>query len=153
MNIKRIENKNLKSIITKTILEKLPKWFGLPDANKEYIKNVADTIFFAAYNNEEVIGFISIKIHNQYTAEIYVFGVVEEYHRGGIGTSLLLNAVNTLRKDGYKILMVKTLGDSHPDIFYQKTRKFYKKVGFYPLEEFKQIWDESNPCLIMVKVI
>jgi hypothetical protein len=28
---------------------------------------------------------------------------------------------------------------------------FYEAVGFKPLEETSQIWDEHNPCLIMVK--
>ena len=52
-----------------------------------------------------------------------------------------------------KFLIVKTLGDSHPDNNYKRTRGFYNKVGFYPLEEIKEIWGEENPCLIMVKSI
>jgi hypothetical protein len=49
--------------------------------------------------------------------------------------------------------MVKTLGNSHPDKNYKSTREFYSAVGFYPLEEIKEIWGEKNPCLIMIKNI
>lgn len=48
--------------------------------------------------------------------------------------------------------MVKTLGESHPDVYYEKTRRFYKKAGFYPLEEIKEIWGEQSPCLIMISL-
>jgi ribosomal protein S18 acetylase RimI-like enzyme len=48
-------------------------------------------------------------------------------------------------------MQVKTLGPSRPDEHYAKTRAFYEALGFRPLEEFKQIWDENNPCLVMVK--
>jgi hypothetical protein len=46
---------------------------------------------------------------------------------------------------------VKTLGPTHSDPGYARTRAFYLAVGFRPLEEFGLIWDEGNPCLIMVK--
>jgi ribosomal protein S18 acetylase RimI-like enzyme len=48
-------------------------------------------------------------------------------------------------------MQVKTLGPSNPDPGYARTRAFYEALGFRPLEELKQIWDEQNPCLIMVK--
>ena len=36
---------------------------------------------------------------------------------------------------------------------YDKTRKFYLKYGFTPVEEFKSLWGEHNPCLMMVKIL
>ena len=65
----------------------------------------------------------------------------------------LLNNSIELIEDEIKFFMVKTLGESHPDENYKITREFYKKLGFYPLEEIKEIWGESNPCLIMVKTL
>ncbi len=50
-------------------------------------------------------------------------------------------------------LQVKTLGSSHPDPYYARTRAFYFAMGFRPLEEFPQIWDAQNPCLIMVQYL
>jgi hypothetical protein len=36
---------------------------------------------------------------------------------------------------------------------YVRTRRFYLAMGFRPMEEFTQIWDASNPCLIMIKKV
>jgi hypothetical protein len=49
------------------------------------------------------------------------------------------------------MLQVKTLGPSHPDPFYRRTRAFYEAQGFVPLEETTAFWGEDNPTLVMVK--
>lgn len=36
---------------------------------------------------------------------------------------------------------------------YEKTRTFYKSVGFEPLITLTEMWDEEIPCLIMLKVL
>ena len=54
------------------------------------------------------------------------------------------------RAEGVRLLEVKTLGASHPDPHYARTRHFYEAVGFLPLEE-TDLWGEGAPCLIMVK--
>ena len=56
-----------------------------------------------------------------------------------------------LKGEGFEYLQVKTLGPSHSDANYASTRAFYLAVGFRPLEEFRQLWNEQNPCLVMVK--
>lgn len=57
--------------------------------------------------------------------------------------------VDAVRR-GIRLLEVKTLGASHPDAGYARTRHFYEKQGFLPLEE-TDLWGEGTPCLIMVK--
>lgn len=109
--------------------------------------------FFAAYKDDDVIGFIAIKIHNKYTAEIYNVGVLEEYHRNGIGSKLLLETENYLKENGYKFLTVKTLDESVEYEPYERTRAFYYKNGFYPIEVFPLYWNEDNPCLLLAKYI
>ena len=52
-----------------------------------------------------------------------------------------------------RLLQVKTLGPSHPDVHYARTRSFYEALGFIGLEETTTFWGEANPCLIMVKVL
>ena len=56
-----------------------------------------------------------------------------------------------LREQAVEYLQVKTLGPSREDAGYARTRAFYIALNFRPLEELKQLWDEHNPCLIMVK--
>ena len=45
------------------------------------------------------------------------------------------------------------LDESRESKSYEKTRLFYLAMGFKPLEVFKTLWDEDNPCLFMVKHI
>ena len=150
-SIIQILDKEMKSKVANKILRQLPEWFGIEESTNEYINTSRETEFLAAYDADELVGFISVKFNNKYTAEIYVMGASKAYHNKGIGKKLLIEAEKLIKEQGCKFLMVKTLGESHPDVHYKKTREFYKKLGFYPLEEIKEIWGEENPCLLMVK--
>jgi GNAT superfamily N-acetyltransferase len=149
--VKKVVNNEEKTSITNYILRQLPEWFGIEEAIVNYINGVLNTQFYALYRSDQPVGFISIKSNNKYTSEIYVMGILKQYHKIGIGKKLLETAQECLINDNVKFLMVKTLAESHPDRHYKKTREFYYKTGFYPLEEIKEIWGKENPCLIMVK--
>jgi len=142
-----------KSQICESILRSLPEWFGIEQAIKDYIEGVKDKSFTTVYVGTIPVGFIAIKDHNEYTSEVYVLGMVEELHGKGIGKKLFEKIEKELVKEGKKFLTVKTLSDSHEDRSYAKTRGFYESLNFYPLEEFKDLWGEDNPCLFMVKVL
>lgn len=148
-----IHDIEVKSNVTDSILRKLPEWFDIEEAIVEYVEGVKDTKFYVAYDVEKPIGFISVKHNNEYTSEIYVIGVLKEYQGKHVGKSLVDVANNTLANIGTKFLQVKTLGPSNSNKYYAATRKFYKSVGFHPLEEIKELWDEINICLIMIKNI
>jgi len=91
---------------------------------------------------------VSVKQHTSFSAEIYVMGILPEMHRQGIGRALIDHAQEWLTNQGIEYLQVKTLGPSQPDVNYARTRSFYEAMGFRPLEEIKQVWDDQNPCLI-----
>ena len=135
------------------ILRSLPEWFGIEEAIVHYCEVIDELPTFLARNENGVIGFLSIMQHYQQSAEVYVMGVRPEIHRQGVGKVLLEQAEEWLRSEGVAYLQVKTLGESHTDLNYGMTRSFYQEMGFVPLEEFKQIWDQHNPCLVMVKYL
>lgn len=151
LELKKLLSNEEKSRIAEKILRNLPKWFGIEEAIVEYVNGVKNTDFYVAYHLDKPIGFISIKSNNEYTSEIYVIGVLKENHNLGIGKKLLEISQKELIENKVRFLIVKTLGESHPDKNYKITREFYKNTGFYPLEEINEIWGEENPCLIMVK--
>lgn len=133
------------------ILRSLPDWFGIEEAIVEYAVEIDRLPTFLARDGAQVTGFLSVKQHNPYSAEVYVMAVRQEMHGQGIGHALAGQAEEWLRGLGVEYLQVKTLGPSRSDPGFDRTRAFYLAVGFRPLEEFAHIWDERNPCLVMVK--
>ena len=135
------------------VLRSLSEWFGLEDANQHYLESIDNMPTFLALNEDEVVGFLTVFQHYPTAAEIYVTGVASQYHRHGLGRAMLNAAEEYLRDLGVQFLQVKTLSASHPDEGYAKTRAFYRAVGFHPLEEFKTLWGEANPCLLLIKIL
>ncbi len=151
MQIEKLNEPDLKSTHCNSILRSLPLWFGIESAIVDYVKDVSTMDTWVAYQNDEVIGFISINKHFPESAEIHVVGILQSFHRKGIGHQLVDAAENSLRNEGFRFLTVKTLSESRANDEYNKTRQFYLKMGFTPLEEFKTLWGEHNPCLFLVK--
>ena len=133
------------------ILHALPEWFGIPASVAQYASEMVGLPTFLASSLEQVIGFVTIKQHYSCSAEVYVMGILPGAHRLGVGRALMQAAQGWLKTQAIEYLQVKTLGPSNSDPNYAGTRDFYEAMGFRPLEEFKQIWDEHNPCLVMIK--
>lgn len=149
-----VADNSKKSIFTKEVLEKLPQWFGNKQALDDYIEKVAEYPYWAAINKENrCIGFFSVKIHYGHTGDIFVCGVLPEYHSNGIGKALYKIAEAYLTENGCKYIIVKTLSETVNYEPYARTRSFYKSVGFKPLITLTEMWDEENPCLIMLKAL
>ena len=142
-----------KAAVCGPILRELPEWFGIEAAIDRYEAEIDGLPTFLAYQAGKVMGFISLKQHYPAAAEVLVMGIRPEAHRQGMGRALMRRAEAWLKAQGVEYLQVKTLGPSHPDEGYARTRAFYQAMGFQPLEEFHQIWDRDNPCLILVKKI
>ena len=153
MNYKIVEitEGQLKGQYAHPILGLLPEWFGIPEAVKEYVDTVPDYPFWAAFDREECIGFISLKTHFNKTGEIYVCGVVPGFQHKGVGKALIYEVEKYCQKANCDYIIVKTLSASVNYEPYERTRQFYRSVGFIELVTLTEIWDEENPCLIMLK--
>ena len=114
-----------KSRICERIPRDLPGWFGIEEATWSFIAGVAekDMIVTVEDDGDAPVGFLSLVHHNRFTSEIYVIGVKRAAHRQGIGTKLVETAVLRLRDRQTEFLMVKTLGPSHPNEGYRRTRQ------------------------------
>ncbi len=135
------------------ILRSLPEWFGIEEATEQYVKDTNALPTLLALVDGEVVGFLTIKQHNEYAAEIHVMGIRPDRQRKGVGRALVRRVEQILRERGVEYLQVKTLSPSHPDEGYARTRKFYYAMGFRPLEEFRGLWGEESPCLQMIKYL
>lgn len=152
MKITEIINDLDKQNISRSILEALPDWFGIPEARKEYIQGSIGQTFFCAYEKDTPVGFLYLKETGKATVELAVMGILKEYHRHGIGKSLFHAAQKVIREQGYSFIQVKTVQmGKYED--YDKTNMFYLSLGFKEFEVFPTLWDEWNPCQIYVMAV
>jgi GNAT superfamily N-acetyltransferase len=135
------------------LLRSLPDWFGIEATILEYERQIEHMPTFLASADGPVLGFLSLKQHNEFSAEILVMAVHPESQQRGIGRALIEAAEAHARSLEVEYMQVKTLGPSRPDEHYAGTRLFYAALGYRPLEEFTRIWDGDNPCLVLVKRI
>ena len=133
------------------LLAELPEWFGMEESNRGYIESARTMPSVAALADGEVVGVCLVRDHNPESAEIELLAVRRDLHRQGIGRQLIERVERELRARDVRLLQVKTFGPSGNSAEYERTRAFYVSMGFIPLEERTDIWDENNPCLISVK--
>lgn len=133
------------------LLASLPEWFGEPSANESSIEAARSMETWTVRDDAgTVVGVTLVEQHFPETAEIHLI-VVDRSRHGQVIGSAMVRAVeaDTVRR-GAQLLEVKTLGPSRPNPEYEKTRHFYLRAGFLPLEE-TDLWGDVNPCLFMVK--
>lgn len=151
ITIVSVANTEEKARIVEEILSDLPEWFGLPESTRGYIDQSKELTLFAAKNRENMIGFITLKETSEDVCEVHCMGIKKEYHRKGVGKKLHY-AFEDFAKEKYEFIQVKTVDEGYYNE-YNQTIAFYKSVGFKKMEVFPTLWDEWNPCLIMIKKI
>lgn len=136
-----------------SILRSIPEWFGIEESLLTYARDTESLpTWIAESPSAGEIGFISVKQHFPESAEVYVIAVTRPYHRRGVGRALVQTAERWARERGCSMLFVKTMGPSKPNAEYAATLRFYRALGFAPLEEFHKEWG-GIPCLILSKAL
>ncbi len=112
-------------------------------------------LLYVAKASNQVVGFVTMQHKNNHVAEISWMAVKLDYQHRGIGSVLVDRVAGDLKSQGFRVLEVKTLAADVEYFPYEKTRRFYEKVGFVHLETIDPYpgWDEGNPCAIYVKVL
>lgn len=133
------------------LLGTVPEWFAQPESTEEYIEAARSKETWTVRDAEGmVVGVTLIDRHFPHVAEVQLTVVDRSVHGAGVGTAMLRAVEDDAVRRGVRLLQVKTLGASHPDLGYARTRHFYERWGFLALEE-TALWGEGTPCLIMVK--
>ncbi len=77
----------------------------------------------------EVVGFLTFNVHEG-EGQICWLGVAPEHQRQGVGRALLTEIEHELRTAGVRAVTVETLGDAVDYDPYEKTRAFYRSMGY-----------------------
>lgn len=140
----------VEAALCEPILRELKAWFGQESAIQEYLSNIPLLETFVEFDDQGLpAGFLTLRHHFPVAAEIYVMAV--RCRRKGVGRRLLQRAEEHLKAGSTRLLQVKTLAAEVDYPPYEETRAFYRACGFLPLEVQRWLWDENNPCLLMVK--
>ena len=151
VQITKIQDAHEKSRIVQEVLLDLPDWFGLPESTQNYIRDAKALSLWAALQGGQLLGFVTLAETSPDTGEVHCMGVKRAFHRQGIGRALI-RELERFAEDKYIFLQVKTVDEGHYEA-YDQTIAFYRSLGFYKLQVFPSLWDEWNPCLVMVKAL
>jgi GNAT superfamily N-acetyltransferase len=67
------------------LLEILPAWFALPEANAKYVESAERLPGLIARSGDRTIGVLLYRRHFQAAAEIHLMAVDPQWHRRGVG--------------------------------------------------------------------
>ena len=132
------------------LLTSVPEWFGIPEANAQYVAAAGRLPSYLAVDGDEVVGVALLAEHFPGSRELHLLAVRRDRHRRGIGRLLVDTVVADLRQSGVRLLEVHTVGPSHEDEGYARTREFYLALGFVAMTELQRI-DWNGPTLILVR--
>ncbi len=130
-----------------SLAKALPQWFS-EKGIKEIAQDLGYECLLIAEENSEIAGFLSYYTYNG-VGHLAWIGVLPEHHRKGIGTKLVHEFERRMSADRIQVLELKTLSDSEEHEPYERTRRFYERMGFRPLVSHNsEAWmarPERNP--------
>lgn len=109
------------------------------EAYREIRRDTKSDDLFGAYDSSgEMAGFIIFCPVNDQVIEITYMAVRNDFRSQGIGQKLIKFGLDRLNKSAkYKICLAKTIGEGDRQRSFARTRNFYVKYGFIPLESIK----------------
>ena len=96
----------------------------------------------------EVVGFVTFFV-SEAVGHIGWLGVLPQHHRKGIGRMLVDRTIERLTQAGVEQLRVDTLSDAVDYEPYERTRRFYRALGFRELYRRKQDNPECPELLVL----
>ena len=66
-------------------MRSLPEWFGIEESIVGYRRDVEELESLVVRVDDELAGFVTVKRHGDFAAEIVVMAVAKAHHRRGLG--------------------------------------------------------------------
>ncbi|MGH6815632.1 MAG: GNAT family N-acetyltransferase, partial [Hyphomicrobiaceae bacterium] len=132
-----ITDSSARSALCAEIAAELPLWFGRPEANAWYIREIAAREAFAGVVEGRPRALMALEYHFTTTCNIWWLGVSPTVHRRGLGRALIERAALEAQTRNCRYLAVQTMSPRANSSAYELTRRFYEAVGFVPFVEYE----------------
>ena len=88
--IKEVKDEEPKMAVVAEVLKDLPEWFGIPESTQAYIEGAKDLQVWAAFQESDLLGFVSLSYSSEDCAEIDCLGVKKLIKVEELGVNCLL---------------------------------------------------------------
>ena len=88
--IKEVKDEEQKMAVVAEVLKDLPEWFGIPESTQAYIEGAKDLQVWAAFQESNLLGFVSLSYSSEDCAEIDCLGVKKLIKVEELGVNCLL---------------------------------------------------------------
>ena len=88
--IKEVKDEEQKMAVVAEVLKDLPEWFGIPESTQAYIEGAKDLKVWAAFQESNLLGFVSLSYSSEDCAEIDCLGVKKLIKVEELGVNCLL---------------------------------------------------------------
>ena len=88
--IEEVKDEDQKMAVVDEVLKDLPEWFGIPESTQAYIEGAKDLQVWAAYQEGNLLGFVSLSYSSEDCAEIDCLGVKKLIKVEELGVNCLL---------------------------------------------------------------
>jgi len=131
----------------------LPQWFTELGV-QQIAKDLQAQSGLVALKDENTVGFVTyVLTMDGKAAELTWIAVHPEFHRKGIGRSLVKNLEEILVKQGVSALEVSTVADSVEYEPYARTRSFYHALGFSDVRVDRKWYPSGDDRLLLRKLL
>ena len=88
--IEEVKDEDQKMAVVDEVLKDLPEWFGIPESTQAYIEGAKDLKVWAAFQESDLLGFVSLSYSSEDCAEIDCLGVKKLIKVEELGVNCLL---------------------------------------------------------------
>lgn len=134
----------------KAILDELPTWFGIPEANAAYVQSVAAHPGVVASIQGDDVGITTVKHHTAFAAEIHLMAVKPAHHRVGIGRAILMRVEERLAAAEPSSFRSRPGATATPSrATPRRAPSDWPPASVH--SEFPTLWDHASPALQPIK--
>ncbi len=88
--IEEVKDEDQKMAVVDEVLKDLPEWFGIPESTQAYIEGAKDLQVWAAFQESNLLGFVSLSYSSEDCAEIDCLGIKKAHQGKELGVNCLL---------------------------------------------------------------